>query len=264
MVRRDTTQRGPRDLGRFFVEGPGPEPAAEGDVPRLEAKDLEHALRVRRAAAGDLLTALDGRGGRWPLRVVRAERRELVLELAGEPSRDPAPGDRDADLPVIQMAVAIPRSGRLEPMLDRLTQIGVARIDPLRCAWTGPGERWPRSERLQRVLREAAKQCDRSWLPILSGPTPVEEWQPATQASIAVLHPSAPDHLLDWADAQARGAGGPLSLVVGPEGGFAGHELEALEARGAAPVRLGPHILRIEAAAEAAASVLIASLLARR
>ncbi|WP_419191769.1 RsmE family RNA methyltransferase [Engelhardtia mirabilis] len=249
-------------MGRFFVESATAGPAADGSVPRLEGQEVEHALRVLRAQPGDLLTGLDGRGHRWPLRVVRAERRDLVLEPAGEPEREPGPGEPGAPLPPIHVAVALPRSGRLEPMLDRLTQLGVARIEPLRCAWTGPGERWPRPERLTRVLREATKQSGRAWLPELAEPAEVERWQPPGGSACAVLHPTAEQPLLSWARGLTAAPGDPICLVIGPEGGFQTQELEALAASGAAPVRLGPHVLRIETAAEAAASVLIACLLA--
>jgi len=145
-------------------------------------------------------------------------------------------------------------------MLDRLTQLGAAAIAPLSCVRAGPhsGELPAgRRERFERVLREACKQSGRTWLPVLRDEDPT---QGATSRIHGVLlDPRAELTLLEWI--RGRSADRPLLVLVGPEGGFTAEEQAALVARGAEPVRLGPHVLRVETAAEAAMAVLGAALL---
>ena len=129
-----------------------------------------------RLKTGDRLVGLDGRGESWPLEVASVARDRLTLASAGERRLDPRPGTKGAPLPWIEVAVPWPKGGRVEEMLDRLTQLGAAAIAPLACARAGPHSREQpanRRERLERVLREACKQSGRTWLPVLrdEGPT---------------------------------------------------------------------------------------------
>jgi 16S rRNA (uracil1498-N3)-methyltransferase len=256
--RRQADRVGARDLGRFFLEG-----GSAAQEPRLCAADAEHAVRVLRAAPGDRLVGLDGCGGRWPLVVRAVERRVLTLEAVGPGEQDPAPGEPGAPLPAIAVAVAPPRPGRIEPMLDRLTQLGVAQVLWLRCSRTGPEERAPRQARTARVVREALKQSGRTWLPRLAEVAVEPAELAGRAAALLVGDPSAGTPLLRelrssrarWAsggDGETAGAGPGLCLVIGPEGGFDPLEREALAVAGGRGVRIAPHVLRIETAAEAA------------
>lgn len=233
---------------------------ADGQTDELEAEEAQHALKVLRLAPGDLLTGLDGRGRRYPLRVRALTKRALTLEAAGEPEFEPAPGAEGAPLPWFEVAVSWPRRNRVEDMVNRLTQLGLAAVRPLVCEHRGP-EEVPGEvpARVQRVAREAVKQSGRAWLP---------QFRPATSAAELLKHIEAP-HLavldpsgampLDWwlRSLQTSPAGygteaRPVGFAVGPEGGFTEAELRAWRDAGASVVRLGPFVLRIETAAEAA------------
>lgn len=248
---------------RFFLADP-----QKSGPPELASGDLEHALRVLRLRTGDRLVGLDGRGGSWPLEVASIARDRLTLASLGEPRRDPPPGGEGAPLPWIEVAVPWPKGGKVEEMLDRLTQLGAAAIAPLTCARAGlhSGELPAnRRERLERVLREACKQSGRTWLPVLRDEDPIEVASGRIDA--VLLDPGAERSLPQWirgrieASATRWSSERPLLVLVGPEGGFTAEERAALVARGAEPVRLGPHVLRVETAAEAAMAVLGAALL---
>ncbi len=259
---------------RFFLRE-----AAHVEPARLEPEECSHALDVLRLAPGDRLVGLDGRGGSRLLRIAgaagetrpprrRSGGREPVLEALGPPRFDPAPGEPGAPLPHLTVAVAWPKGNRAEAMLDRLVQLGVARIVPLECRRTGPGERL-RPERLGRVLRAGAKQSRRTWLPELWAPTrPAELAERLEEGAAPVrLEPGAALGLTQWAlalAAQVPGRSTPARpwLIVGPEGGFDGDERRILEGLGAPGVHLGPHVLRIETAAEAGSALLAAILFA--
>ncbi|MEO0653021.1 MAG: RsmE family RNA methyltransferase, partial [Planctomycetota bacterium] len=162
------TTGGGRDQGRFFLA------ADSGGEPRLIEEDERHLTRVLRARVGDRLEGLDGRGGRWPLEVGAVGRKSIELVERAPRSREAPPGAEGARVPAIEVALAPPRPNRVEALLDRLTQLGAARIQFLRADHTGPEDRRPKGERLQRVLRESAKQSGQAWLPELEAPIGVD------------------------------------------------------------------------------------------
>lgn len=244
---------------RAFFLAPGASPAA----PQLADEDVVHALRVLRLAVGDRLEGLDGQGGSLPLVVRSVARGGLVLEAAGPLERTPEPGQAGSALPWFELAVAWPRRSRVEDMLARLVQLGAAAIRPLAARQRGP-EELPEgaSGRLQRVAREACKQARRRWLPVFEPRLAPAELADARAISpIAVLDPRAGLSLDTWlrslrpAPLAAGTRARPIVLVIGPEGGLTEEELEPLEARGASRTWIGPHVLRVETAAEAAMAV---------
>jgi 16S rRNA (uracil1498-N3)-methyltransferase len=232
---------------RFFLA----RTPAEGR-PELTAADAEHALRVLRLSTGDRLIGLDGRGGAWPLSVRSAGKGMLELDPDGPVRLAPPPGSAGAALPWVEIALPWPKGNRLEEMLDRLTQLGAASIAELACERGGPRAALDgaRRARAERVLREACKQCGRTWLPELrSAPS-------AAGGTRLLLDPSGESALAELVRPELRSAGRAWTVLVGPEGGFTDEERAAFVAEGAIPVSLGPHVLRLETAAEAAMAIL--------
>jgi 16S rRNA (uracil1498-N3)-methyltransferase len=234
--------------------------------PELYPEDAAHARRVLRLKPGDELTGLDGCGGRWPLRVASIEGGQLAVESAGAGTRDPAPGASGAPLPWIEVAVAVPKEKRAESMLDRLVQLGAAALTPLSAERAQAHQRElsaGRRRRFERIAREACKQCGRTWLPEIHAATTPEELLAARpEAALVLLDPRSGRSLLEWARELGPETGTrarPILLVIGPEGGLTEAERERLLGAGACPVRIAPHVLRIETAAEAALAGLVQS-----
>lgn len=237
-------------------------PGKSFDAPELAPEDEEHLRRVLRARVGDRVTAIDGRGGRAELVVRALERRGLELALDGVPTFEPEPGAAGATLEWIEIAAPLPRGARAEELVDRLVQLGVARLVPLATERT-QGDRDPlspaRRERLGRIGRAAAKQSRRAWALELADELEFGAWLGGGERVACFLaDPGAPRTLLDAIaelPRDPRGTRGrPLALVFGPEGGFTERERELARAAGAVEVALGPHVMRIETAAEAAAA----------
>jgi len=244
----------------FFLAG---EPL--GGEARLRTSEARHAVRVVRLRPGDRIWGLDGAGRSWPLSVDAVERGVPKLGVAGDPILEPAPGEQGAPLPWIEAAVSLPRAGRAEDMFDRLVQLGLGALRPLVCARTQGGASRlsaARRQRLRRTAEEACKQSRRAWLPpIHPACAPAELAGESHPAALALLDRGAPTKLIDW----ARDLGGaaratrerPLVFVVGPEGGLTPEERSVLEGAGATALSIGPHVLRIETAAEAALAALV-------
>jgi 16S rRNA (uracil1498-N3)-methyltransferase len=250
-------------LRRFALRG-----APEGGRCALAEGEAEHARRVLRLGVGDRLWGLDGAGGAWPLVVARSDARAFEVEVDGAPRREPAPGEAGATLPWIEVCAALPRGERAEALVDRLVQLGAAVLRPLRAARASPearGEGARRTDRLERAARGAAVQSGRLWaLRIEAGAAPASVLvQPAlldVRFEPGAAESALPALLaLDLAGTRAR----PVRLWIGPEGGFDPAEVAQLDAAGARALRLGPHVLRIETAAEAGLALVAAASRAR-
>lgn len=216
------------------------------DVPvELEEEQARHARSVLRLKAGQEIMLFDGQG-----RTAQA----VVLD-PGKTFRVSVRLVRTWPRPRLRLvlAVAPPKGGRLEDMVDQLSQLGVDHVDLLRTARSVVEPGAGKQRRLERAVIESAKQCGRPWLmtvgELRSLPDVLDE--PADLTLLAQPGAAA------QADLSAKlAAGGVARALVGPEGGFTDDESALALARGAVAWSLGPHILRIETAAVAAAAVL--------
>ncbi|MEX2555894.1 MAG: RsmE family RNA methyltransferase [Actinomycetota bacterium] len=214
----------------------------------LERDDSRHALRVLRLRPGEQITVSDGRGS-----VVEAtvgdDDDHLVAHVTDRRS-EPEPR------PALHVYQALPKAGKLDLVVQKLTELGVSSINLFASRRSVP--RWDAAKaashtaRLGEVARQAAMQSRRAWLPRVLPPSPLSSL--AMAEPLLVLHGSATTRLSDalpetWPSA--------FGLVVGPEGGLTEEEVTALRALGAIPVTMGPLILRTETAALAAAAIVL-------
>ncbi len=226
---------------RFFLLSP---PHAGRAL--LEGDEARHLVRVLRGKVGDLVRVFDGSGVEWPARVMTIGRDEVTLEL-GEPLVAAV-----AITPPLTLAVALPKGDRQKWLVEKLTELGVARLVPL-VTLRGVAEATPAAaHRLRRGVLEACKQSGRNTLMEIGEPQTIAEIlreRPAA-ASMLVADPGAPP----LAASSPATAGRTVLGFVGPEGGFTADELALLAAAGVERIGLGPHILRVETAAIALAA----------
>jgi 16S rRNA (uracil1498-N3)-methyltransferase len=207
---------------------------------RLEAGD---ALRLPEGEARHVLKALRGRQGDV-LEVVDADRRLFRAELRGRGEAfvleaPEAPDHEDLDLFLYQ---AVPKGGRMDLVVEKATEVGATRIVPL---VTQRGIVLPRGgkvERWRRVAEAAARQSLRLRVPEVAEPVHFSEAVRGLGGDGVLLH-NAPD--LEPLEAVIRD---PVSLFVGPEGGWSEDELRDAEEAGLAMAQLGPYRLRSETA----------------
>ncbi len=225
-----------------FCDGARDAVAEGAGLVRLDGRRRQHLLEVHRAAVGDELCVglLDDRIGTGV--VTRLDRGSLHMEV--RLLRDPPPA-----LPVT-LLLALPRPLVLKRVLLGVTAMGVKRIVVLNCRrveksfWSSAALQ-PESLREQLVL--GLEQGRDTRLPeLLLRPRfrPfVEDELPGMSAGTQALvaHPEAVHPC-------PRQVAGPVTLAVGPEGGFIPYEIERLEAAGFSAVRLGERILRVESA----------------
>lgn len=214
------------------------------DAGRVVLRDrrLRHVREIHRAALGDTLRvgALDGLVGEGRVLAVDDERLELAITL----DRPPPPA------PPWTLVFALPRPPSLRKVLQQATAIGVKRFVIVGAArversyWTSSALR-PAAIEEEVILgleqaRDTARPEVETW-PRLSHFF-AERWPTLRGEGTALL--------ADPGDAVTCPSGhvGPLTLVVGPEGGFIPDEVARWRAEGCQPVSLGPRILRVETA----------------
>lgn len=226
---------------RFFLLSP---PHAGRAL--LEGDEARHLVRVLRGKVGDLVRVFDGSGVEWPARVMMIGRDEVTLDL-GEPLVAAV-----VITSPLTLAVALPKGDRQKWLVEKLTELGVARLVPL-VTLRGVAEATPAAaHRLRRGVLEACKQSGRNTLMEIGEPQTIAEIlrQRPAAALMLVADPGAPP--LDTSSPAT--AGHTVLGFVGPEGGFTADELALLAAAGVERIGLGPHILRVETAAIALAA----------
>jgi 16S rRNA (uracil1498-N3)-methyltransferase len=235
-------------LPLYLVDPPALDALGPGAGLTLDGDEGRHAATVRRTRAGERLLVADGAGrcARTVVEHVGAGR----LELRVEDVDTVTPSD-----PALVLVQALAKGGRDELAVETATELGVDAVVPWQAArsvvvWSG--ERGERSRRKwEQTVRAAAKQARRPLVPPVR-PTVTTRGLTEGAVSMLVLHEDAD---LPLAEAPLP-VTGELLVVVGPEGGVAPEELDALTGAGAVAVRLGPHVLRSSSAGAAALAVL--------
>jgi 16S rRNA (uracil1498-N3)-methyltransferase len=213
-----------------------------GEVIPLPEEEERH-VRALRLRPGDPLLLLDGQGGRTRA-VVEGIDRKNVLVRAGATVLDEAEGRTYIAL---GLGILSDRS-RFEWIVEKGVELGAREIIPL---VTGHSEGRFNAGRAERIAVAALKQSQRAFLPEIPSPLSFDTMlaRAGEFDRLIVCHESAPlaDSLVRALDA-SRGAR-RIALLVGPEGGFTGGEIDAARDRGAMIVSLGDARLRAETAA---------------
>ena len=224
------------------------QPLAPGMDLALSANGSRH-VQVLRLQPGDALILFDGRGGQWGGAITAISRREVrVRTLRHEAIERELPA-------LVTLAVGMPANERMDALIEKATELGVAAIQPLVCERSVlrvAGERALRkAAHWQAVAGAACEQCGRNRLPAISEPVGLPEWLRALQKP-----GDSARWLLSLSDAQAwppaRDSHGPVVLLSGPEGGFTAQEEVMAREAGFVAWSLGDRVLRADTAPLAA------------
>ncbi|GAB6858197.1 16S rRNA (uracil(1498)-N(3))-methyltransferase [Microbacterium xylanilyticum] len=223
--------------------------APVGSLVSLTGPEAKHAAVVRRVRLGEPITLGDG-AGVWLEGEVVSAAPALVEVRVLERREDPRPDPR------ILLVQALAKGDRDELAVQAACELGVDEIVPWQAArsvsrWEGAKAAKGR-ERWATIVREAAKQAHRSWIPEVSAVESTADLvRRAGAQRVLILDPTAPERLSTIVPDRRD-----IVLVVGPEGGIAPEELERLAAAGAERVLLGDTVLRTSTAGPAAIAVL--------
>ncbi len=238
-----------------------------GERLTLAGAEAHHALRVLRVQDGERVTVLDGAGTVLNCEVTGRTRDTLALRVRERNSAAPLPC-------AITLLVGVPKGKIIESIIQKATELGVARVVPLLSERVitqldadgvdAKAGKW------QHIAMEAIKQCGSPWLPRVEPPvTPAQflaRHETCDLALVGCLEPGS-RHPRVWFEeflAAHKKLPANVAVWVGPEGDFTAAEYAAIQKSGARPVTLGPLVLRVETAASYCLSVVNYELQAER
>jgi len=229
---------------RFFCPGDLSQGATR-DLPEAAA---HHAARVLRLNVGDAVIVFNGAGGEVNAQIQTITKHRVAIRVG-------AWQDRETESPVaVTRGRGVSARERMDFTIQRAVELGVAEIFPVetrRSVMRLAQERAERRvEHWQNLAISACEQCGRNRVQTVHPVSRLPDWLGAradTESGLRLI-------LSTTAQARLRDLAAPehVTLLAGPEGGFAPEELEMTTACGFAAVRLGPRILRTETAALAA------------
>lgn len=209
--------------------------------PVLPESDSQHCVRVLRYGVGDVIEVVDGKGCIYKCRIVDAHSKHTMVEIMDR-EVVALPWSQD-----ITIAVAPTKHiDRMEWLVEKLVEIGVNRIIPLKCHFSERKE--IKEERLQKIAVSAMKQSLKAVLPEITPMIPFDkaiDLIPDCQRFVAYCSEEFPKKLLskDYCPRQ------DVAILIGPEGDFSSEEISKAVDAGYRPVTLGDTRLRTETAA---------------
>lgn len=233
-----------------------PQRWAEGETLVLPQAESRH-VQVLRLQPGDVVLLFNGEDdAEWPAEVLRIGRSEVELRIGVALAR---PG---RELPfAVTLALGIPANERMDALVEKATELGVAAIQPLICERSVVRLTGDRAQARQRhwraVAASASEQCGRVRVPRVAVPTQLDAWlrqldadantATPTRRWVLSLAPSAmPASVVR--DLRPDAAATDFVVLSGPEGGLASDEEAAALRQAFVPVSLGPRTLRADTA----------------
>lgn len=217
-------------LHRFFVEGEIPQ---TGEFSVTNENLLNQWRNVLRFDAGDKVLLFDGRGDEFLCEFISLSKKSAALKVlerkAGQkPARE------------ITLCMALIKKDNFELVLEKATELGVSHIVLVQADRSE--KKGVNYERAQKIVREASEQSGLATVPTVSEVISVEK----LPDDVVVFDPRGELPAREYFTAHTTA---PVSILIGPEGGFTDAEIESFHARNIPIVTTGPQILRAETAA---------------
>lgn len=222
---------------RFFIDNLN---YPENTEAVLEGEEFVHAKTVLRICEGAEIVLLDNGGNEYSAIVTKVEKCRLSAHITGVNR-----GEREAKTPIYLLIGAL-KGDKTELVVQKATELGVSKIGVFLSRYCSAYMNGNKIERLNKVAREAAKQCLRSVAPEV---VYLDNFAAALQTAKDYENKLFFCEFAEKSDVDFSGISGPTALVVGSEGGFADEEFALAKELGFAGMSLGKRILRAETAA---------------
>ena len=231
---------------------------------KISGRELHHLSDVVRLGEGDLITVLDGSGGIYDVALISCTKEAAIGEIRNRTQTQPP-------LVEVTLLVGLPKSDRMDLIIQKAAELGAHCIVPLMCKRTVPSlsiERAARRvARWRQITIEASKQSHQPFFPVVSDVLRFNKAMEESQADLKLIFVARelsgmqpqpfrePSGLKDTLrqDSGHR----KVDILIGPEGGFAEDEILFALSAGAVPASLGSSILRTETAAIAALAIVL-------
>lgn len=227
-------------LKRFFVD-------KIEEVAELVGEEFEHAKNVLRIGVGDEVILLDNSGKEYTAVVAQVEKKRMLLNIVREEV-----GAREPSVPVCLLFGYLKNADKNEFIVQKAVELGVKEIGVFSSEFSSAYMNANKLERLNKVSKEAAKQCLRSFAPQVVYYDSLEK---AVSSAKTYQNKLFACEFATQSKVDIATLSGSTAIVIGSEGGFSRAEEELASAQGFASVTLGKRILRAETAAIALTSV---------
>lgn len=223
------------------------------DVAVLSPEESHHLARVLRVQPGREMTLFDGRGGVAEALVQTVSKTAVEVRISKRWTVPP---------PAVQIDLfqAVPKPDRWELVLQKAVELGVSNIQPILTQHTEFKPNPKKQDRWQKIVLNAAQQCEIRWLPTLRPLEKLDAVLSALKGYDLVLVGSLYENTHPFREVSFAGKT-KVALLIGPEGDFSEEEVSAAVQAGALPVSFGDRILRTETAAIFGLSILAYELL---
>jgi len=215
----------------------------------LEPGPSAHISRSLRMNAGDTLVLFNGNGGEYPATISSLTKKSVHLVTG-----DHNPRELESPLQ-LHLGIAISRGDRMDWVIQKATELGVASISPLTTERTEVKLKGDReANKLQhwkQITISACEQCGRNRLPRLHPLQKASDWLPTVSADRKFVL-----HHRDTSVGKSNNKPESVAILIGPEGGLSPDEIVAAESSGFEALTLGPRVLRTETAPLAAIAIL--------
>ncbi len=239
---------------RFFIS----RDQITSDRAVVSGEDVRHIVTVLRMKTGDELLLCDGEGTEYVARISGVNKREVEAEVISR-------SKREAGSPRVTLGQGLPKSDKMDFIVQKATELGVAAVAPLVTERTivRIKDEAKRTMRWQKIAREAAMQSSRADIPRIESICPFRDFILSLAPGPLTLDPSVLK-LLPWEEGttpikdvlRASRDVKDVVVLIGPEGGFSQDEAASAQSRGFHLVSLGRNILRTETAAVAVLSMI--------
>ena len=234
-------------MSRFYCA----QPLAIGSILDLP-QTLAHHIQVLRLQAGAIVTLFNGEGGEYSATIECIERRRVQVEVKAFSPREAEPAH------AITLAQALPEASKMDWIVEKAVELGATALQPLaaqRCVVRLSAERF--AKRLlhwQAITVAAAEQSGRNRLMHVGEIHDFDGYVARQDLHRRILlTPDADTSLSHWARHQPPQS---VTVMVGPEGGFAPAEVERAGVHGVLMLNMGQRVLRTETAGLAALACL--------
>lgn len=218
----------------------------------LSGEEFVHAKTVLRVEEGSEIILLDNSGKEYSAIVTSVGKRALSAHITGVTD-----GNREPNTPVYLLVGAL-KGDKTELVVQKATELGVSAIGVFSSRYCSAYINGNKLERLNRVAREATKQCLRSSAPTVSYFSTLDE---ALASASAYKNKLFACEFAGYSDGDMLQLNGSTAIVIGSEGGFSEEEFAiAKDKYSFSSLTLGKRILRAETAAIAALSIVMFSL----
>ncbi len=227
----------------------------KGKTASIEGSDVNYLKNVLRLKAGDEISVIDTKSREYSAKIRSIDNKSVIAEFFFE--KHPM-----SELKIqLTLAQGLPRSQKMDTIVQKATELGVSRIIPIRTERSivklDEERAENKIERWGKIAKEAAEQSGRLLIPMIDGVKDMDEFiamSAVFDTRIALWEMEKDTSLKSFL--RGKQGGKNILMVIGPEGGFSLAEIDKLKKAGFSTITIGSRILRTETASIAVLSMI--------